>query len=62
MAAKYCTMAFLFLLPKQRLNYAKEVFVYCDLYMAAKVFLYCDLCMTAKVFGYGDLCNMTGIA
>ena len=39
MAAKYCIMAFLFLLPEQWLNDGKEVFVY------AKVFVYCDLCM-----------------
>ena len=47
------TMASLFLLPEQWLNYGKEVFVYCDLCMlrflciAAKVFVYCDLCMVA---------------
>ena len=35
MVAKYCTMASLFLLTEQWLNYGKEVFVYCDLCMAA---------------------------
>ena len=47
------TMASLFLLLEQWLNYGKEVFVYCDLCMlrllcmATNVFVYCDLCMAA---------------
>ena len=48
------TMASLFLLPEQWLNYGKEVFVYCDLCMAAKVFVYWDLCMVA--WGLSMIC------
>ena len=48
------TMASLFLLPEQCLNYGKEVFVNCDLCMVAKVFVYCDLCMVA--WGLSMIC------